>query len=344
MANRGVGLVGAPSGSRSSRTEPIPASVEFTEVDEARTAFLRLIAPVSFQVVESSSLIWRLTAQTLGPFTLLTDVVPGGLRLATVDAADRYILALPLAGAMSVRHGGADGTTRPGRTGAMFSLMQPGRCDIAPGSAQHGLVVEREALDDHVKTLTGAHPRRPLLFHPLFDLEQAAGARLEQLLLFAAMELQRPGGVDASPLFARHLTETLLSAILELIPHDHAALLTRAAPAVAPACVRLAEAYIDAHAAEPLTVPDVARAVGVSVRALQAAFRRFRDRSPLDHLKARRLQHARARLLAPTPGLTVTRVAHDAGYRHVGYFIRAYERQFGERPGHTLARLVGSSW
>jgi AraC-like DNA-binding protein len=70
------------------------------------------------------------------------------------------------------------------------------------------------------------------------------------------------------------------------------------------ATARRAVAYIDAHAAEPITLADIATAAGTTIRAVQVAFRRHYNTTPTDHLRRVRLDHARrdTQVVEPTPG------------------------------------------
>ncbi|REH17472.1 AraC-like protein [Kutzneria buriramensis] len=89
--------------------------------------------------------------------------------------------------------------------------------------------------------------------------------------------------------------------------------------------------------AEPLTVEDVAEAVGVAVRALQDGFRRHADTTPMSYLRDVRLRRVRAELTAAEPGtVTVTDVAVRWGFLHAGRFSVLYREQFGETPSTTL--------
>jgi AraC-like DNA-binding protein len=58
-------------------------------------------------------------------------------------------------------------------------------------------------------------------------------------------------------------------------------------------------------------------------------------------LRQARLAQARSELAAPRPGTTVTRVALDCGFTHLGRFSQEYVRRFGERPSETLQRARG---
>ncbi|MEV5612482.1 helix-turn-helix transcriptional regulator [Streptomyces sp. NPDC052225] len=104
------------------------------------------------------------------------------------------------------------------------------------------------------------------------------------------------------------------------------------------ATLRRALAYIDDHAREPLTVADIAAAAHVTVRAVQYAFRRHLDTTPLAHLRRVRLSHAHRDLLAadPSAGDTVTTVAARWGFYQPGRFATLYREAYGRPPRHTL--------
>jgi AraC-like DNA-binding protein len=102
--------------------------------------------------------------------------------------------------------------------------------------------------------------------------------------------------------------------------------------------VAAAEEFMRAHAEAPLTVEQIAAAVGVGPRALQLAFRQLRGASPRAVLAGIRLDLARARLAAPDAAASVTDIALLCGLTHFGRFAAAYRARFGESPSETLRR------
>ena len=102
--------------------------------------------------------------------------------------------------------------------------------------------------------------------------------------------------------------------------------------------VARAEAWIDAHLTEPISVEDIASALGVSTRTLRLAFRRVRCCSPLRAIHLRRLDRVRTALAAAKPGATVTDIATGFGFFELGRFAVRYRQRFNERPSQTLAR------
>jgi AraC-like DNA-binding protein len=104
------------------------------------------------------------------------------------------------------------------------------------------------------------------------------------------------------------------------------------------ATLRRAVAYIEDHADQPLTVADIAAAVHVTIRALQYAFRRHLDTTPLAYLRRVRLAHAHRELREAHPlgGVTVADIAARWGFPHPGRFAALYREAYGTSPSDTL--------
>jgi AraC-like DNA-binding protein len=147
----------------------------------------------------------------------------------------------------------------------------------------------------------------------------------------------RDAGTMSNPIVAGELFDlavrTLVTCFAE--PADD----TGAASVVgAPRAVRRAVAYLEEHALDAVSVPDVAAAARISVRSLQALFRRHLGVSPVEHLHAIRLDAARKDLLGGFDGdeATVRTIAERWGFGNSGRFARLYQERFGERPSETL--------
>lgn len=98
-------------------------------------------------------------------------------------------------------------------------------------------------------------------------------------------------------------------------------------------------AQVQAHLADPPSVPALAHAVGLSVGHFQRAFRASFGRSPVQQMLAWRLEAARRALLdAPS----VSTVAATFGFADHSHFTRLFRRQFGVTPGAVLDHARGS--
>lgn len=89
---------------------------------------------------------------------------------------------------------------------------------------------------------------------------------------------------------------------------------------------------------ESWSVARVAETVGLSSRTLHRLLRRELGLSPMRLLRRVRLAQARADLEEAAPQTSVTGVAYDCGFAHLGRFAQEYARRYGESPSQTLRR------
>lgn len=148
--------------------------------------------------------------------------------------------------------------------------------------------------------------------------------------------------IAGSPLIRGEAYRLLVVSLLHVFPNSALAALTDplASPprSAEPASVRRAEQYIEANATHDIGTVEIAAAAGVSARALQHAFRRHRDLSPMEHLRLVRLEGAHRQLREgdPTRGDTVADIARAWGFAHLGHFAARYRERFGHAPSETL--------
>lgn len=144
-----------------------------------------------------------------------------------------------------------------------------------------------------------------------------------------------PGGSDESSLArcASHIVSLL---------RDNTPAPNNGTFSSAPDCVTVIEDYIRAHVAEPLTLDDLIRVVGLSARTIQEAFRRHRGYSPMQFLRECRLSAAFEELSHPQGQTCVTSTALRWGFNHLGRFSTYFLRRFGKSPS-TVLRLAKSA-
>lgn len=96
------------------------------------------------------------------------------------------------------------------------------------------------------------------------------------------------------------------------------------------------ERYIHERLCAPVSLTDMARAAGVSVRSLNALCHQHHGVAPMDLLRNVRLDAVRQRLLSQ-PAANITEIAFEFGFAHLGRFSAYYRRRFGELPKQTRA-------
>lgn len=248
-----------------------------------------------------------------------------------------YLVQIPLAGAAEITCGRERIVSTP-RLASVPAPTEHLAMHWGEGNPQLIVWMRRAALEEQLGKLLGRQPRMPLRFDLGMDLTSPASRSWLGIVDLLRREVDNPGGMLGQPLVVKQLESLLTSQLLLAQPHNFSTALHREeAPRVAPPAVRRAMEIIECHAAEPLTVEDVAEAVGVSVRALQEGFRRHVGTTPVSYLREVRLDRVRAELKAAAPGtVTVTDVAYRWGFFHPGRFAIAYRERFGEHPSRTL--------
>jgi AraC-like DNA-binding protein len=104
------------------------------------------------------------------------------------------------------------------------------------------------------------------------------------------------------------------------------------------ATVRRATAFIEELPHTDINMADIAAAANVTIRAVQVAFRRHLDTTPMAYLRTVRLDHAHHDLLIADPnrGATVTTIAHRWGFYNHSRFASHYRHTYGVTPRDTL--------
>ena len=87
---------------------------------------------------------------------------------------------------------------------------------------------------------------------------------------------------------------------------------------------------IEAHLSEPLTVPEVAEALGVSQRQLERQFQQNIGCTVVQFSLLLRLQHARVLLIATS--LSIREIATASGFNTLSHFAYSFGKYFGRRP------------
>ncbi|PTL75469.1 AraC family transcriptional regulator [Vitiosangium sp. GDMCC 1.1324] len=156
--------------------------------------------------------------------------------------------------------------------------------------------------------------------------------------------LETPGRVELS-LVQGQLISWLAASRLddEVIAQQGAALLLASlsggAPAAAPPeglPLAAIDAHIDRHCAHPLQVADLARLCGLSSARFHARFFAETGRTPMDHVRLRRLRLGRELLLGSR--LPVGEVAARVGYSSQSAFTAALARELGVTPRQLRAK------
>ena len=186
--------------------------------------------------------------------------------------------------------------------------------------------------------LTGIDPA-DLRFESMVPVSAVMNRYWRSVVGFVHRELAAPDSAVTQPLVAEQLIRMATTSALSVFPNTTMSAAPTPGPGpVAPAALRRAVAYIEANAHRPITLSQIAEASRVGARALQQAFARHHDATPIGYLRQVRLERAHRELRAADPGdgTTVAAVAARWGFSKPERFSAAYRQRFQQLPSHTL--------
>lgn len=201
--------------------------------------------------------------------------------------------------------------------------------DLMPGLEQLWLEVSM-----------GAPGREREYSRQLYSLLLAAGENMLPLYDETAGSLTglpAVGHSDGREALHRHAPDTGPAAPRRELPRQE---LDAASPALSSAEASLLQTlrYMQDHYSEPLSMANLAGAVGYSVQHFQRIFKRAYGITPHAYLQRIRLQHSVDWLLRQ-PDLTVKEVSARLGWEP-NYYIRVFRSEFGMPPAaYRQARL-----
>lgn len=205
--------------------------------------------------------------------------------------------------------------------------------------AQRSVRLDIDRLESHCARMLNHPLDRGLRFElrPFSaPLEKAWTEAVNLVMGYAGMGLVLPAAAAAS------LDDFLISLVLTQHPHNYYDDLQLPVRALPPRLIREAEQLMRTGSSQ-LTMSHIAAQLRVSLRSLEAGFREHRRMTPLQRLRALRLERVRAKLLMPQSSTSVTSVALECGFLHLARFSGYYKAAFGESPAQTLRRSRGTS-
>lgn len=201
--------------------------------------------------------------------------------------------------------------------------------------------LSRAEFETAIAEISGTGEPAPIRF-PLGRLPSKPGLMaIDQVMRFLLRDVLPTGLLASAPLVRGQLTRMLVASVLEAYTAVSDIPDSRSSGDVRPAAVRRAIVYIERRAADDIRVGDIAVAARLSTRALQEAFRKYLDTTPMRYLKSVRLARAHADLRQGSvdEGLTVAAIAYRWGFGNLGRFSVDYRREFGRSPSQVLRAL-----
>lgn len=324
---------------------PSQSMLNTADLDQINAEMTRAI---SSHVVEPQAGVKRIAATKVevafGEQSLIQVGYGADVSIRAESCGPHFLIAIPLSGSALIRAGKNELVSDT----STAAIIRPG--DPLHFAFSHDLTllllrVPAQRLEAHCAQLLGDRGHRldrQLDFAAGFSLDNDTGRSWLRMMRFIRDEAANDNGsfLRQSPIAMASFQQTLMNMILTMQPHNYTDHLTGRMTAVAPFYIRRAEEFMGVHAAEPITLPRIAAAAGISVRALTRGFQDFRGTSPMAWLKGLRLERVREDLLSSDSARgSVSQIALAWGFDHLGHFGQDYRRRYGETPRETLQRF-----
>ncbi len=207
---------------------------------------------------------------------------------------------------------------------------------LSEGGSVLVVAAPRRALASRAASTRGRIGREQLCIPETLSVDSGTGGALRRYVTFLWSEARSGSTLFEDKAIAEEFERSLLSLIVHASYEQEQRSNTYCDRSGTPEALD----YIMANLSEPLSVASISAACGTHARTLNREFRAQYGLSIMAYVRRERLNRAREQLLAADPdGTTVSSVALESGFGHLGRFAIEYRRVFGERPSETLGRL-----
>ena len=311
-----------------------------SSIEEAQASYSARVARVTLEQQDRRTPFrWQSRVVELGPVIIATQEYGAGFTGTSVGGPEVHTMSFPLASiGGDATFGGLTQTVFRGQSTYLYSSSGSARFRWISHYRGLQLTISDHDLSTTLAALLGATVRAPFRFEPRLALDRGVGSALDRAVRFVSEEAIRDDGLLSTPVAARRFGEAILLQLINGQGHNYRERLARIDRAADARSVRVAAEYLEANLGRAVRITELAKAAGVSVRALQIGFQKHHGCTPAEFLRDRRLGEARRRLVEGGPDVSVAAVAKQCGFAHLGRFSAHFRARFGELPTATRAR------
>ncbi|MGZ7879952.1 AraC family transcriptional regulator [Acinetobacter soli] len=202
------------------------------------------------------------------------------------------------------------------------------------------VVIPEQSLNSVLSELVKQQIDKPVLFNPDMHLENNPyiAAWWKNIETFLQLKSQYAGyGLQ---LWSEDYENFLIKSLLLSQENNYSERLRQQSYLQEPDYIRRVRHYLVEHAHEAISTDELHHLAGVSKSKLYEEFQHYYGMSPLVYLRKYRLQQVRKILTASAhKKVSISKLAYDWGFNHLGRFSQEYRDEFGESPSETRSKF-----
>lgn len=199
------------------------------------------------------------------------------------------------------------------------------------------------ALHRALETLTGREKMAPPLVRGALkhtDMVQLANLRRQYSDIISMVDAEKWGTIAKSKALTDLASDQITTLLVKLLDTGDLRI-DHLAHRLQTISMRRIDQLIDEDSECLIGPQELCEGAGLSLRTIESIIRRRMGMTAHSYLRRRRLSRVRQMLLAPDEMMTVTSIAMDHGFTHLGRFSAFYRQMYGELPSETLRKTTG---
>lgn len=311
-----------------------------SDLDELRQVVNNNYHPVHCDVGKQSNFCIDYNHAFLKGLSLSYHTINADVFIHSGPTEDSYLLQFGMIeGNSEISYGKSSVVVKPNHGGSIISTTQNCRFRYEKNQQQLIVRIEKNRLEDILQSIIGRPVKEPIEFEHKMRRDNPAVESLRRQLFYIINALSDEDSLFSLPHISAHALDTFLISLLYAQPHNYSALFSSPVSAAEPTYISRVEEYVREHIEETLCVSELADRFDISLRALQAGFKKYREYSLSYFIKQMRLQYAH-QLIQQDPYRTIEQIAIASGFNHWGQFSADYKKKFGERPVDTRRKIL----
>ena len=211
---------------------------------------------------------------------------------------------------------------------------------LQQGSKRLIIMLEREALEQQLCRLINQPIKQPLMFD-LGMNEHHSNQLWSRSLLYLCDQFAHSKNLSNCNAYLKHSCDMLMALLLEVQPHNYSNAFNQHSSDHCPRHVKRAIAYIEENIERPISLSELACAVGVTARTLQNGFMRYTESTPSEYIRSEKIRAIHEALLKAPVDQQVSEILLQYGISSFGHFSRLYKQRYGCTPCQTLKKARG---